>query len=276
MAELTVPGGAMIGFSANKTEAEAIEQKNTAASAGGVKNRMVICKEKTLYMNGERLGLSDSEADYLKRKLNEEFASKVSMDVSLSKNIQDAAAPTSVTVTVKTYFNKSLVDADAVPTITATGMSPKLTKTATGTYTCTLEGKNTHVTVSVTAKIKGITRNYSGTIYSYYKIRYGVSALDVIPASGPIPEAFKAVGPQGSAAGTYSFTFTDNTYGYILVPNGVSLPKSMQGDNPSGVENDVTPVPFKKLANVVVGGVTYTQLRIATKQLQSTHNVKFA
>ena len=269
MAELTVPGGTMIGFSANKTEEQ--------AKADTTSNRMTICKEKVLYMNGQRLGLSESEAEYLKKKLDEEFASKVGLQVSLSKTVQDAAAPAAVTVTVYTRFNGALVDADAVPTITATGFSGKvLTKTTTGTYTCTLDGKNTHVTVGVTAKIKGITRNYSGTIYAYYKIRYGVSALDVIPASGPIPSDFKEVGPQGSAAGTYSFAFTNNTYGYILIPNGVSLPASMQGDNPSGVENDVTPVPFKKLANVVVGGVTYTQLRIATKQLQSTHNVKFA
>ena len=268
MAELTVPGGTMIGFSANKTEEQ--------AKADTTSNRMTICKEKVLYMNGQRLGLSESEAEYLKKKLDEEFASKVGLQVSLSKTVQDAAAPAAVTVTVKTTFNGALVDADAVPTITATGMNPTLTKTTTGTYTCTLEGKNTAVSVNVTAKIKGITKNGGGTIYAWHKIRYGVSALDVIPASGPIPSDFKAVGPQGSAAGTYNFAFKDNTYGYILIPNGVSLPKSMQGDNPSGVEKDVTPVPFKKLANVVVGGVTYTQLRIATKQLQSTHNVKFA
>ena len=268
MAELTVPGGTMIGFSANKTEEQ--------AKADTTSNRMTICKEKVLYMNGQRLGLSESEAEYLKKKLDEEFASKVGLQVSLSKTVQDAAAPAAVTVTVKTTFNGALVDADAVPTITATGMNPTLTKTTTGTYTCTLEGKNTAVSVNVTAKIKGITKNGGGTIYAWHKIRYGVSALDVIPASGPIPENFKAVGPVGTAAGTYSFAFRDNTYGYILIPDGVSLPKSMQGDNPSGVEKDVTPVPFKKLANVVVGGVTYTQLRIATKQLQSTHNVKFA
>lgn len=259
----------MIGFSANKTEEQ--------AKADTTSNRMTICKEKVLYMNGQRLGLSESEAEYLKKKLDEEFASKVNLQVTLSKNIQDAAAPTSVTVTVYTRFNGALVDADAVPTITATGMTPTITKTTTGTYTCTLEGKSTHVAVSVTAKIKGVTPNpWNATIAAYHKIRYGVSALDVIPASGPIPADFKAVGPQGSAAGTYSFAFENNTYGYILIPNGVSLPKPMQGDNPSGVENDVTPVPFKKLTNVVVGGVTYTQLRIATKQLQSTHNVKFA
>lgn len=269
MAELNVNPGTFIGFSANKTEEQ--------AKADTTSNRMTICKEKVLYMNGQRLGLSESEAEYLKKKLDEEFASKVGLQVSLSKTVQDAAAPAAVTVTVYTRFNGALVDADAVPTITASGFSGKvLTKTTTGTYTCTLEGKNTTVSVNVKAKIKGITKYEGNTIYAWYKIRYGVSALDVIPASGPIPSDFKAVGPQGSAAGTYSFAFTNNTYGYILIPNGVSLPKSMQGDNPSGVENDVTPVPFKKLANVVVDGVTYTQLRIATKQLQSTHNVKFA
>ena len=48
----------------------------------------------------------------------------------------------------------------------------------------------------------------------------------------------------------------------------------MQGDNPSGVEGPL-PVPFTKLANVVVGGVTYTQLRIASMQAASTHKVTF-
>lgn len=267
MAELNVNPGTMIGFSANKTEEQ--------AKADTTSNRMTICKEKVLYMNGQRLGLSESEAEYLKKKLDEEFASKVNLQVTLSKHAQDAAAPTSVTVTVYTRFDDDLVDADAVPTITATGMTPTLIKSTTGTYTCTLEGKNTHVSVNVTAKIKGITRSHRVTIPSYYKIHYGVSALDVIPASGPIPENFKAIGPQGNAAGVYSFTFTDNTYGYILIPNGVSLPGSMQGDNPSGVEGPL-PVPFKKLANVVVGGVTYTQLRIALMQAASTHNVRFA
>lgn len=267
MAELTVPGGTMIGFSANKTEEQ--------AKADTTSNRMTICKEKVLYMNGQRLGLSESEAEYLKKKLDEEFASKVDLQVRLNRNVQDAAAPVSVTVTVYTRFNGALVDADAVPTITATGFSGKvLTKTTTGTYTCTLEGKNTHVTVGVTAKIKGITKNGGGTIYAWHKIRYGVSALDVIPASGPIPSDFKAVGPQGSAAGRYTFNLVSGSYGYILVPNGVSLPDGMNQNPPQGSEGPL-PVLFTKLDDLVVGGVTYRQFRMAAKQAESTHVVDF-
>ena len=267
MAELNVNPGTMIGFSANKTEEQ--------AKADTTSNRMTICKEKVLYMNGQRLGLSESEAEYLKKKLDEEFASKVNLQVSLSKTVQDAAAPAAVTVTVYTRFNGALVDADAVPTITATGMTPTLTKSTTGTYTCTLEGKNTHVTVSVTAKIKGITKPpYSGTIYAYHKIRYGVSKLDALPAGGTIPENFKAVGPQGSAAGRYTFNLVSGSYGYILVPNGVSLPDGMNQNPPQGSEGPL-PVLFTKLADLVVSGVTYRQFRMAAKQAESTHVVDF-
>lgn len=266
MADFTVGDNALIGFSANKTEEQA---KGDTSS-----NRMTICKEKTLYMNGQRLGLTENEAAYLKKKIDEEFSNKVGLTLSVSPNIQDAAAPTSVTVTVKTSFSNSPVDADTTPTITATGMSPTLTKSSTGVYTCTLEGKNTAVSVSVSAKIKGIAKSQSTTIGAYHKIRYGVSALELIPANGPIPSNFEYRNPTNNAAGTYVFNFTNNTYAFILIPNGVTLPQSMQGDNPSGEESPL-PVPFVKLANVVVGGVTYTQLRIAAMQAESTHTVLF-
>lgn len=54
MADLTINENTYIGFTANKTEAEAKADKSS--------NRMNICKNKKLYLNGERLGLTDEEA----------------------------------------------------------------------------------------------------------------------------------------------------------------------------------------------------------------------
>lgn len=273
MAELTVPQGTMIGFSANKTE--------TQAKADKTSHRMTICKEKTLYMDGQRLGLSDTEAEYLQRKLNEEFAAKVgvTMTTTMDNKVQDAAAPVEVTVTVKTTFNGAPIDADTTPTITATGATPVLTKSDTGVYTCTLDGKNTPVTITASATVKGITKSPSNkVINAYHKIHYGVSALDVISATGPIPTGFTTMGPKANASGTYTFKFTDDTYGYILVPTStpgaVALAPGMSENPPVGSEG-VLPVNFTKLANVVVGGVTYTQFRTASKMSASTHNVTF-
>lgn len=54
MADLTINENTYIGFTANKTETEAKADKSS--------NRMNICKNKKLYLNGERLGLTDEEA----------------------------------------------------------------------------------------------------------------------------------------------------------------------------------------------------------------------
>lgn len=54
MADLTINENTYIGFTANKTEAEAKADKSS--------NRMNICKNKKLYLNGQRLGLTDEEA----------------------------------------------------------------------------------------------------------------------------------------------------------------------------------------------------------------------
>lgn len=54
MADLTINDNTYIGFTANKTETEAKADKSS--------NRMNICKNKKLYLNGERLGLTDEEA----------------------------------------------------------------------------------------------------------------------------------------------------------------------------------------------------------------------
>lgn len=271
MSDFTVNAGIKIGFSANKTKEQA------EANASEIQNRMVICKSKELYMNGQRLGLSDNEAEYIQRKVEEEYNAKALVQISASPTIQDSAAPKAITLTVNTKWQNSPMDADAVPSVTYQGgsgtVTVQMTKSSTGVYTGVINaGNTTALTINCAATIKGVRKSASVTVKAYHKIRFGVDA-----SAGPltsIPSGFGSKDPQSSAAGTYSFNFTDNTYAYILVPNGVSLPSSMQGDNPNGVEGPL-PVPFTKLANLSVGGVTYTQLRIANKQAASVHNVVF-
>ena len=112
-------------------------------------------------------------------------------------------------------------------------------------------------------------------IPAYHKIWYGVSPGESLDTDFSLSTIFKSVSPKANASGTYEFDFSSpHCYGYILVPNGVTLPSSMQGDNPSGQEGPL-PVPFKKLTNVTIGGVTYTQLRFATAQGICKHSVTF-
>ena len=263
MSELTINPGTHIGFSANKTVSQAIDEKEKNT------NRLNICKSKELYMNGERVGLSDNEADYLKRKVNEEYNAKAGLSISATPTVQDAAAPATVTITVRTTWSGNPTDADAIPTVA--GVS--LTRSSAGVYTGTVSpGNNVAKTWSVQAIIKGVQKSANVTVQAYHRVRYGVSTLDTL--SGSVPSDFKSKAPQWSAAGTYDFAFKANTYAFILIPQGVTLPNSMKGDTPSGVEGPL-PVPFVKQSNLVVGSVTYTVLRIADKQAESVHNVVF-
>lgn len=269
MAEITVAGGTRIGFSANKSLSEAQALKD---------NRLVICKGHELSFNGQRVGLSESEASFIKEKMDADLAAKVEVKVTVSPTVQDAAAPKSVNVSVQTLFEGSPIAPDSTPTCTAAvgvlADTVTLSPSTTGVYAGNATGKNAAQIITVSASVKGVKEIVVVTVPAYHKIWYGVSSQDVIAASGSIPSSFTSVGPKSSAAGDYSFTFTANTYGFILVPNGVTLPSSMQGDNPSGQEGPL-PVPFKKLTNVTIGGVTYTQLRFATAQGVCKHSVTF-
>ena len=91
MAEITVAGGTRIGFSANKSLSEAQALKD---------NRLVICKGHELSFNGQRVGLSESEASFIKEKMDEEFKARIGVKLVVSPTVQDAAAPERVSVSV--------------------------------------------------------------------------------------------------------------------------------------------------------------------------------
>lgn len=105
---LNIDNGAKIGFSANKTKQEA------AAGAAELKNRMVICSSKELYINGERIGLSDTEFNQLSHAAStSQVAEKLTRrivhidnDISSSANVQPetGSSPSSVTGLVTTVY----------------------------------------------------------------------------------------------------------------------------------------------------------------------------
>lgn len=82
MAELNeIAAETMIGFSANKTVADA--KKETA------NNRVDICKTKELYLNGERVGVTDVEKKFLEENLNPDSTVKASkVKTSLGSDIE--------------------------------------------------------------------------------------------------------------------------------------------------------------------------------------------
>lgn len=280
--------GTSIGFSFNE---------NNGASPKN--NRLTINADKTLYFNGERLGMNEAEADYLKKQVDAENEKKASVVIEVFNGqtgvntLDKDALPAQLTVRVTTKYNDKLEDSTSTPTIKIGNQAVRFTKESTGVYKCVIaQGTspstedqayyNGGFTVTATCSPQGITKTASKTVYAYHKIRYGVSALEELTTTSISQDAMAAFttrGPQSSAAGKYSFTFPNNTYAYVMIPKDtvdkVSIPTSLAGDKPYGTEKGVTPVYFKKMNDFVWNGVTYTQFRIADAQKESTHVVDF-
>lgn len=288
MANIEKPAtGTSIGFSFNA---------NNGASPKN--NRLTINADKTLYFNGERLGMNELETDYLQRKLNEENAAKSSVVIEVFNGttgvntLDKDALPAQLTVRVTTKFNGAAVDSNSSGggTFTIGGKSAAFTKNSTGVYECVIYSGNPETStpqkvyyngafkVVATCSPQGITKTASKDVYAYHKIRFGVSELTELTAVSSAQDAmagFQTRGPQ-SSVGTdpYTFTFPNNTYAYVMIPTGVNVPTSLAGSEPQGVEGPL-PVPFKKMNDFVWNGVTYKQYRIASPQKASTHKVVF-
>lgn len=295
MANIEKPAtGTSIGFSFNA---------NNGASPKN--NRLTINADKTLYFNGERLGMKEAEADYLKKQVAAENEKKASVVIEVFNGpsgvstLDKDALPEQLTVRVTTKFEGKPADSNSTGGGTFTIIyninnkpvikSVAFTKKQTGVYECVIrqgdpETTDIHnvyyngaFTVEATCVPQGITKTASKDVYAYHKIRFGVCALEELTTTSTSQDAmaaFQTRGPQSSAGGTYDFTFTDNTYAYIMIPTGVSVPSSLAGSDPQGVEGPL-PVPFKKMNDFVWKGVTYKQYRIASAQKASTHKVVF-
>lgn len=288
MANISKPAeGTRIGFSFNERN-----------GASPVNNRLTINADKTLYFNGERLGMNELETDYLKRKLNEENAAKASVVIEVFNGttgvntLDKDALPEQLTVRVTTKFNDTLEDSNSSGggTFTIGGKSAAFTKKSTGVYECVIYSGNPETStpqkvyyngafkVVATCSPQGITKTASKDVYAYHKIRFGVSELTELTAVSSAQDAmagFQTRGPQSSVgADPYTFTFPNNTYAYVMIPTGVNVPNSLAGSDPHGVEGPL-PVPFMKMDDFVWNGVTYKQYRIASAQQPSTHSVVF-
>lgn len=287
MANISKPAeGTRIGFSFNERN-----------GASPVNNRLTINADKTLYFNGERLGMNEAEADYLKKQVAAENEKKASVVIEVFNGLtpvntlDKGALPAQLTVRVTTKFNDAAVDSNSSGggTFTIGGKSAAFTKKSTGVYECVIYSGNPETstpqkvyynggfTVKADCSPNGITKSATKTVAAYHKIRFGVSALAELTAVSSAQDAmagFTTRGPQSSAGGTYDFTFTDNTYAYVMIPTGVNVPSSLAGSEPQGVEGPL-PVPFKKMTDFVWNGVTYKQYRIASPQKASTHKVVF-
>ena len=239
-----MPGGTRVGFSANKTLEEAKSLKD---------NRLVICKGHELSFNGQRVGLSESEASFIKEKMDEEFKARIGVKLVVSPTVQDAAAPTRVSVSVYCTFDGEAVAPDEAPTAKASvggglSLGTPITMNAGGvdySYAGVTDGKNVEQTISATVRVKGVICMNFVKIPAYHKIWYGVTPGESLDTDFALESMFESLSARANAAATYDFDFSSpHCYGYILVPNGVTLPSSMQGDNPSGLEGPL-PVPLR-------------------------------
>lgn len=262
-----IAAGTMIGFSANKTEAQAKADTST--------NRVDICKTKQLYLNGERVGLSDAEAGYLTKKVQEEYNARMSVSMSISPNVLEKGAQNNVLITVYVKWDGVIIDpGKSNITCKIGGATIELTKSTSGnSYTGSTTQSNSF-SVSVSATYNGITKTASASANAYYKFYVGqstASSITSLPSSG-----FTAKGPQASAAGTYPFTFTAGQYAYFLLPEGVARGKfaSAGADGLYHAVEGVSDVPFVKQSTAAtINGVSYDVFRLANAQAASSHSI---
>lgn len=260
----TIAAGTMIGFSANKSE--------TQAKADTATNRVDICTTKQLYLNGERVGLTDSEASYLQKKVQEEYNARMSVALSVSKTVIEKGASTAVTLTATVKFDGSNVVPSSL-TVKQGSTAVTMTKQTDNTYTGSVTLTDA-ASFSVSATYNGVTKTASASVAAYYKFYVGqttAATVTALPSSG-----FTAKGPQSSAAGTYAFTFTAGQYAYFLLPSGVSRGKltSAGADGLYHAVEGVSDVPFiKQGSQATINGVTYDVFRLANAQAASSHSI---
>lgn len=260
----TIADGTMIGFSANKSE--------TQAKADTATNRVDICTTKQLYLNGERVGLSDAEASYLTKKVQEEYNARMAVSASVSRSVIEKGTQTQVTITVATRFDNVVVVPTSI-TVNQGGTAVAMTKQSDNTYTGSVTLTDS-ASFSVSATYNGVTKTAGSSVQAYYKFYTGQTTADTVtslPSSG-----FTARGPQSSAAGTYSFTFTAGQFAYFLLPAGVNRGKltSPGSDGLYHAVEGVSDVPFiKQSTQATINGVTYDVFRLANAQAASSHSI---
>lgn len=237
-----------------------------------------------IVFNGKKYGddLTTWQKDYLKNQEQSATVAKFTVAIALVPSATFVkGVSTSVKVTITTKFDGTNID---VQTLTGSGKltgfngfaatptASQFKKEAVGVYSTTMSVTEA-ATFTATGIYNSISKNVSASIQAYYLIRHGVSSSTSLTAAQI--KSLTGKGPQVSAAGDYSWTFTANSYAYICIPAGVTIPNSLKQSQPQGVEGPL-PVLFTKLTAVTVDGVAYDVFRIADAQGVSTHTVKFS
>lgn len=268
-----IASGTMIGFTANKTVEAA---KNDTAT-----NRVDICMTKELYLNGERLGITDAESTYLAKKITEENNARLQVEVITYVNGTATSAPyvdkqdgTSVKVVVAAKWDGSYVAADSITLTNSAGTAQTLvadlSKTGAKATTATLKADERYTATVTHNGVKKVV--YSAQIRAYYPVYYGVNSAETISAVTGLTKKTATA----SAAGTYAFTFAKGQYAYILIPTGVSKGKFATADK-EGVyhaSEGVSDVPFiKQAAAITLNNASYEAYRLASPQDVSSHDI---
>lgn len=265
--------GTMIGFTANKTVEAA---KNDTAT-----NRVDICMTKELYLNGERLGITDAESTYLAKKITEENNARLQVEVITYVNDTATSAPyvdkqdgTRVKVVVAAKWDGFYVAADSITLTNSAGTAQTLvadlSQIGAKATTATLKADERYMATVTHNGVKKVV--YSAQIKAYYPVYYGVNSAETISAVTGLTKKTATA----SAAGTYAFTFAKGQYAYILIPTGVGKGKFATADK-EGVyhaSEGVSDVPFiKQVAAITLNNASYEAYRLASPQDVSSHDI---
>ena len=149
MANLTIPSGTMLGFAANQTEAQA------KANAAAIQNRLTICQTKQLYVNGQRVGLTEGEQSALTALNLQNATSAVSLSLVSSPqpfelhgfNNDQMQYPTTAAVTLTVKYGGTAVQA----------------VNASGTAQSTVQIKTSDAAKIITLTWDASSKTYKGT-----------------------------------------------------------------------------------------------------------------
>ena len=161
----TFASGTMIGFTANKSVSQ--------ATADTATNRVDICTTKQLYLNGERIGLTDAEAAYLTKAIKAAEDARFTITLTAAPNpfelhsyANDAMGYPLQAILTATFRQ----DGTAVQATNNLGTAQTKVKATDGTHTVTLTWDASTKTYTGTCGVSG-EKGYTGkfTVSGYIK-----------------------------------------------------------------------------------------------------------
>lgn len=161
--------------------------------------------------------------------------------------------------------------------------------TPTGTYAATVYCRATAhdkivVSKSVSVNVQGGDYVYFGTSKLASITAASITAFDHFSASAAAAQNVIAVGSdtklaptsslKTSAAGSYSFTFKDGEYAYLLIPSWMNQGKFASGSDAGGyhASEGVADVIFQKIGQIDTSTVSVNEAA-SLKQMKQTFNV---